>query len=159
VAGVLVALALSVAMLVMVSSFRDSLQQWLRQVLPADLYVRSALREPDGQSSPLPAALLAPAMDAILFDMDGVLIEAKEWHFEALNRALDLFGMAISRVDHLSTFDGLPTRKKFPQASRLVSTKMHPMLATFFACTGTTTWRATVLMCRTMWCCHKPSPA
>jgi beta-phosphoglucomutase len=49
---------------------------------------------------------------AILFDMDGVLIDAKEWHYEALNRALDLFGMPISRVDHLTTFDGLPTRKK-----------------------------------------------
>jgi beta-phosphoglucomutase len=49
---------------------------------------------------------------AVLFDMDGVLIEAKEWHYEALNRALDLFGMPISRFDHLRTFDGLPTRKK-----------------------------------------------
>lgn len=49
---------------------------------------------------------------AILFDMDGVLIDAKEWHYEALNRALDLFGMPISRFDHLTTFDGLPTRKK-----------------------------------------------
>jgi beta-phosphoglucomutase len=49
---------------------------------------------------------------AILFDMDGVLIEAKEWHYEALNKALSLFGMPISRIDHLSTFDGLPTRKK-----------------------------------------------
>jgi putative ABC transport system permease protein len=42
-AGVLVALALSVAMLVMVSSFRASLQDWLRQMLPADLYLRSSL--------------------------------------------------------------------------------------------------------------------
>ena len=25
---------------------------------------------------------------AILFDMDGVLIEAKDWHYDALNRAL-----------------------------------------------------------------------
>ncbi len=49
---------------------------------------------------------------AILFDMDGVLIDAKEWHYEALNRALGLFGMGISRVDHLRTFDGLPTRDK-----------------------------------------------
>lgn len=49
---------------------------------------------------------------AILFDMDGVLIDAKDWHYEALNRALDLFGMSISRADHLTTFDGLPTRKK-----------------------------------------------
>lgn len=54
---------------------------------------------------------------AILFDMDGVLIDAKEWHYEALNRALDLFGMPISRLDHLTTFDGLPTRKKLEMLS------------------------------------------
>ncbi len=49
---------------------------------------------------------------AVIFDMDGVLIEARDWHYEALNRALRLFGMEISRYDHLTTFDGLPTRRK-----------------------------------------------
>ena len=49
---------------------------------------------------------------AVLFDMDGVLIDAKEWHYEALNKALSLFGMEISRYDHLVTYDGLPTSKK-----------------------------------------------
>jgi HAD superfamily hydrolase (TIGR01509 family) len=49
---------------------------------------------------------------AIIFDMDGVLIEAKDWHYEALNKALHLFGLEISRHDHLITFDGLPTKKK-----------------------------------------------
>ena len=49
---------------------------------------------------------------AIVFDMDGVLIEAKDWHYEALNRALRLFGFEISRYDHLTTFDGLPTKRK-----------------------------------------------
>lgn len=49
---------------------------------------------------------------AIIFDMDGVLIEAKNWHYEALNKALGLFGMEISRYDHLVTYDGLPTREK-----------------------------------------------
>lgn len=49
---------------------------------------------------------------AILFDMDGVLIDAKDWHYEALNQALNLFGMEISRYDHLVTYDGLPTKKK-----------------------------------------------
>lgn len=52
------------------------------------------------------------SVKAILFDMDGVLINAKEWHYEALNKALQLFGMPIDRQAHLSTFDGLPTRKK-----------------------------------------------
>jgi len=51
-------------------------------------------------------------IEAVVFDMDGVLIDAKEWHYEALNRALELFGYTISRADHLSTFDGLPTRRK-----------------------------------------------
>lgn len=49
---------------------------------------------------------------AVLFDMDGTLIEAKDWHFEAFNRALELFGMPISRIDHETTFDGLPTSRK-----------------------------------------------
>lgn len=49
---------------------------------------------------------------AVVFDMDGVLIEAKDWHYEALNRALRLFGFEISRYDHLTTFDGLPTKRK-----------------------------------------------
>lgn len=54
---------------------------------------------------------------AILFDMDGVLIDAKDWHYEALNKAIGLFGIEISRYDHLHTFDGLPTRVKLKMLS------------------------------------------
>ena len=54
---------------------------------------------------------------AVIFDMDGVLIDAKDWHYESLNRALDLFGLQISRYDHLVTFDGLPTKKKLEMLS------------------------------------------
>jgi beta-phosphoglucomutase len=49
---------------------------------------------------------------AVIFDLDGVLIDARDWHYEALNRALALFGLPISREDHLVTYDGLPTRRK-----------------------------------------------
>lgn len=49
--------------------------------------------------------------------MDGVLIEAKDWHYEALNQALELFGYQISRYEHLVTFDGLPTKKKLEMLS------------------------------------------
>jgi HAD superfamily hydrolase (TIGR01509 family) len=55
---------------------------------------------------------------AILFDMDGVLIDAKDWHYEALNQALSLFGMEINRDAHLSVYDGLPTRNKLEILSR-----------------------------------------
>lgn len=52
-----------------------------------------------------------------MFDMDGVLIDAKEWHYEALNKALGLFGLEISRYDHLHSFDGLPTKAKLRMLS------------------------------------------
>ena len=55
---------------------------------------------------------------AVLFDMDGVLIDAKDWHYEALNRALELFGTTIDRDSHLATFDGLPTRDKLKILSK-----------------------------------------
>jgi beta-phosphoglucomutase-like phosphatase (HAD superfamily) len=57
-------------------------------------------------------------IQAVIFDMDGVLIDAKDWHYEALNRALNLFGYNISLNDHLSSFDGLPTIKKLEILSR-----------------------------------------
>lgn len=60
---------------------------------------------------------MAEKIKAIVFDMDGVLIEAKDWHYEALNKALRLFGYEISRYDHLVTYDGLPTAKKMEMLS------------------------------------------
>jgi len=58
-----------------------------------------------------------PKIKAILFDLDGVLVDATEWHYVALNRALALFGFSISRYEHLSTYNGLPTRKKLEMLS------------------------------------------
>jgi len=55
---------------------------------------------------------------AVIFDMDGVLIDAKEWHYEALNRALGLFEFHINRYEHLVTFDGLPTRDKLAMLTK-----------------------------------------
>ena len=54
---------------------------------------------------------------AVLFDLDGVLIDATEWHYESLNRALALFGFAINRYEHLSAYNGLPTRTKLEMLS------------------------------------------
>ncbi len=55
---------------------------------------------------------------AIVFDMDGVLIDAKEWHYEALNKALGLFGYSIGHGEHLTTYDGLPTSQKLKLLSQ-----------------------------------------
>jgi beta-phosphoglucomutase len=54
---------------------------------------------------------------AVLFDLDGVLVDATEWHYDALNRALALFGYTIARYEHLTIYNGLPTRKKLEMLS------------------------------------------
>ena len=55
---------------------------------------------------------------AILFDLDGVLVDAKEWHYEAFNQALTDTGYEpIGREEHLSTYDGLPTLTKLQMLS------------------------------------------
>jgi HAD superfamily hydrolase (TIGR01509 family) len=47
----------------------------------------------------------------IVFDLDGVLVEAKNIHFDALNDALGT-EYEISWAEHLSTYDGLKTNQK-----------------------------------------------
>ena len=56
----------------------------------------------------------------IIFDMDGVLVDARELHYEALNRSLSFFSddYIISREEHLSTYDGLPTSKKLEMLTK-----------------------------------------
>ena len=50
----------------------------------------------------------------IIFDLDGVLIDSKDWHYETLNRALCNVDKKykISYDEHLSKYDGLNTTKK-----------------------------------------------
>ena len=55
---------------------------------------------------------------AIIFDMDGVLIDAREWHYDALNKALEHFGFSINRYQHTTTYDGLPTKEKLKMLSK-----------------------------------------
>lgn len=49
----------------------------------------------------------------VIFDLDGVLIESRDFHYVALNQALEKLGyLPITLQDHLSRFDGLPTTQK-----------------------------------------------
>jgi len=50
-------------------------------------------------------------MKLIIFDLDGVLVEAKQIHYEALNQALGK-QYAIEWNEHLSIYDGLKTNQK-----------------------------------------------
>jgi hypothetical protein len=56
----------------------------------------------------------------VCFDLDGVLVESKEMHFESLNLALSEFGenFPIAKDEHLMKYDGLPTTKKLEMLHR-----------------------------------------
>ena len=56
----------------------------------------------------------------IIFDLDGVLIDTRELHYEVLNESLREISdkYVISHKDHLSKFDGLSTRKKLDILSK-----------------------------------------
>jgi HAD superfamily hydrolase (TIGR01509 family) len=51
------------------------------------------------------------SIKGVFFDLDGVLVEAKLIHYDALNEALPE-GYEISWKDHLSIYDGLKTNQK-----------------------------------------------
>jgi len=70
------------------------------------------------------------AIKAIIFDMDGVLIEAKDWHYDSLNQALALFGFQIERHEHLTSYDGLPTKTKMQRLSleKKLPTHLHSFI-------------------------------
>ena len=58
-AGVIASVALAVSMAIMVSSFRVSVDDWLAQVLPADLYVRASSSSGSGYLDPQALARIA----------------------------------------------------------------------------------------------------
>ena len=59
---------------------------------------------------------MADKIKLIIFDLDGVLVEAKNIHYDALNEALGK-EYSISWNEHLSTYDGLKTNQKLDMLS------------------------------------------
>jgi len=67
---------------------------------------------------------------AVVFDLDGVLVDAVEWHFQAFARALALFGYPITREEHQTAYNGLPTKLKLEIMSQRthLPRSLHPFL-------------------------------
>lgn len=64
----------------------------------------------------------------VVFDLDGVLVDACEWHRVALNKALKaLCDYEISLEEHYSTFNGVPTKVKLQKLTEMniVSPEIH----------------------------------
>ena len=62
----------------------------------------------------------------IIFDLDGVLVEAKQIHYDTLNQALKEIDekYIITEAEHLSTYDGLKTTQKLEMLTK--SKGLHP---------------------------------
>lgn len=74
-----------------------------------------------------------PRTKAIIYDLDGVLVDAADWHYEALNKALvELYGIPVDRETHLAHYNGKPTRVKLEMLQKigLVEKKDIPYLIT-----------------------------
>ena len=56
----------------------------------------------------------------IIFDLDGVLVEAKKIHFDSLNKALSIFNndFVIDKDEHLNKYDGLKTNQKLEMLTK-----------------------------------------
>lgn len=59
------------------------------------------------------------AIKAVIFDLDGVLVDAGDWHYQALCRALAAHGFLLTREEHARHYEGLPTRQKLKLMSGL----------------------------------------
>ena len=68
---------------------------------------------------------------AVVFDMDGVLVDAREWHFLALNQVLEPLGIAITEKEHLGKYDGLSTKVKLEMLSADLGlpTELHAIIS------------------------------
>jgi beta-phosphoglucomutase len=59
-------------------------------------------------------------VDLVIFDLDGVLVDACEWHRVALNKALKkVCDYEISLKDHYSVFNGIPTKVKLDKLTKM----------------------------------------
>ena len=78
----------------------------------------------------------------MIFDTDGVLIDVRDWHYEAL----DIFGVKIPYSEYLGRFDGPPTKTKL---STLAEGGMAPknLMHTIEAVKQECTLRAAAQLC------------
>ena len=74
----------------------------------------------------------APRMTKLfIFDLDGVLVDACDWHRDALNEALqEVCNYVISEEEHVSTFNGIPTKEKLKILSQrgIVDESLHSQI-------------------------------
>ena len=68
----------------------------------------------------------------VIFDLDGVIVDACEWHRVALNSALkEVCDYEISLEDHYTTFNGIPTKVKLTKLTEMGIVKLEQHQAVY----------------------------
>ncbi len=108
-AGVLTSVALAAAMAIMVASFRDSVDQWLTQLLPADLYLRAGRAQSGSYLDEALQARIAatPGVGAVAFTRhDGLRLAAGQAPVALLARPVSAEGDGLPLVDRTGAVTG-----------------------------------------------------
>ena len=106
ISGVVASLSLAVALTVMVASFRASVSHWLDVVLPADLYVRTAIGPGAGEVVASLFMLLEHLISDGRFDHDALMVHVRAWRLmlttepNAEAKAVMLAGLKAIRSLH-----------------------------------------------------------
>ncbi len=113
-AGVIASVALAVSMAIMVSSFRVSVDEWLAQVLPADLYVRASSSSGSGYLDSQALARIAGVEGVVSVDTTRLInlrLSDEEPLFSVLARpAQGNWGLPLvsGSMTPVAAADGLP---------------------------------------------------
>jgi putative ABC transport system permease protein len=113
-AGIVASVALASAMAIMVHSFRDSVNNWLSNILPADLYVRSASRLNSNDQKDiraLPGVARAEFLRAVdvsmRMDLPAVAVIGRSADSKPLSDSLPLVGTAVVSISAPTSKDGI----------------------------------------------------
>jgi putative ABC transport system permease protein len=111
-AGIVASVALASAMAIMVHSFRDSVDSWLSNILPADLYIRSSakLQTTEQQTiRTLPGVARADFLRAMEItmrnDLPKVALVGRSFSSKNINEMLPLIGTSSSPSDRANSAD------------------------------------------------------
>lgn len=96
-------------------------EEWLRKMADAEGEIVGGLT----------AGNMEKPMKAILFDLDGTLVEARDIHREALNDALAEHGFTITLDEHYAEYNGLPTKVKLAKLTEKkgLPEHLHPWVS------------------------------
>jgi beta-phosphoglucomutase len=65
----------------------------------------------------------------IFFDLDGVLVDSRQWHFRAFQLALNDHGYSLDEEEHRKKYDGLPTKVKLKLLAENLSISQEKIAA------------------------------